>query len=53
MSYDMQIFLLAAALIIDIIITGYTYKELKRLKRLKRIEKYFDMDEGDYGENIE
>lgn len=50
MNYDVQIFLLAAAILINLFIT---WRHIKELKRLRRIEKYFDMDDEDYGENIE
>ena len=50
MSYDIQIFLLAAAILINL---GITWRHIKELKRLKRIEKYFDLDDEDYGEGIE
>lgn len=50
MSYDLQIFLLALGLLIDIIITARTARELNKLKRMIKV---FDKDDEDFGAGIE
>lgn len=50
MSYDIQIFLLALGLLIDIVITARTVKELNKLKRIIKV---FDEDDEDFGVGIE